>query len=256
MIRLNYKKHIDEIAAILGKDSIRVRVFEFGQFKGVADNIYSDFLDAIDLELNDTYVIEEDRTNASLNCNGQEIKRILNGLFDANDLDTVRYIRNTVNESMGTLNKSDSYEYLSVDERKEFLSRFEEGNQFIAREYLGKEDGKLFKDVTSKKEKWTPTNPEMHEDMIRFFGTVMIKQYKEIQKLKEEKKQLQVTNKKLQATAKELQATTKDLQAELKTEISKLQNEQLKLKKDLKSLNSKVDSSITQKIKRRLPKMK
>ncbi len=237
-ICLDYAKHINQIASVLGKDAMRVRIFEFGQFKGIADNIYSDFLDAIDLELNESYVIEEYLTNTSLNCNGQEIKRILNGLFDAEDLDTMRYIRNLVNESMGTLNKSDPYEYLSIEERKEFLSKFEEGNQSIAKEYLDKNDGKLFRDVTSKKEKWTPINPEMHEDIIRFFGTITIKQYKEIQQLKEKQK------------------TTKAELKQLQTEFKKMSEEQNMLLKELKTLRNQVNSSITQKIKHYLPKKK
>lgn len=179
-IRLNYYKHLEEIASIFGDEAICVRVFEPGQFVG--GSIYADFIDAIGLEWNEDYVIEEERANTGLSCNGQEIKRIMNDLPDHDD-ETFRFVRDTMRASAGVGVKSDRYEYLSADERREFLKKYEEGNRKIAEKYLGREDGKLFREVESKKEKWTPDNPEMMEDVVRFLGEMILTQQKEINKL-------------------------------------------------------------------------
>ncbi len=216
VVIMDYDKYLDIIANELGKDALCIRIFERGKFKGEDGTLISDFLDAVGLPFDANYKTAESFSNTSLTYNGQEIKRIINSLPDS-DEDTYLFVRNMALESVGTSVTEEHYDYLSLEERKEFLSKYDEGNAYVAREYLGIKDGKMFKDVTSSKEKWTAHNPYMQEDIIRFFGQIVLNQEKRIQALEKQQTQL----------LKELNAT-----------------------------KAKADSSITQKIKRRFSKHK
>ena len=234
-IVMDYAKYLDIIAGELGKESLCVRIFERGKFKGEDGTLISDFLDAVGLPFDADYTMEEGFSNTALTYNGQEIKRIVNTLPDSDD-STYLYVRDMALQSVGTSVTEEHYDYLSLEERKEFLSRYEEGNAHVAKEYLGIEDGKMFKEVTSSKEKWNAQNPYMQEDIIRFFGQIVLNQEKRIQALEKQQKQLlkELDALKEQTTAKELNIT----------------NELNTIKELITATQAKVDSSITQKLKK------
>lgn len=71
----------------------------------------------------------------------------------------------------------------SKQEMRKFLSKFQEGNQKIAKEYFDSKEP-LFSSEYKAKEKWTPKNPAMFEDVIRFAGSMVIELLKQNQKLK------------------------------------------------------------------------
>lgn len=187
-IALDYATHIQDIADVLGEDAICIRVFDRTQFVG--GSIQADFVDAIGLSTEQQYVIEQDRSNVALTCNEMEIKRIINGLPD-HDKETYAFVRDISMQRGGVALRSDPYDYLSVEDREDFLKKYEEGNQNIAKKYLGREDGKLFSEVKSSKEPWTPDNPHMQEDIVRFLGEIILVQQKEIKELKKNQEQMQ-----------------------------------------------------------------
>ena len=188
MIRMEYDVHLDKIEEVFGKEALCVRIFEKGQFQGEEGNLYSDFLDIFGLDMKD-YVVEKEYSNTSLSYNGQEIKRIVNEV-EAFDEENRKFIRNMALKSLGVMVRKDNYSYLSMEERNLFMEKYEAGNQYVAKKYFGRDNGKLFSDINNDKEKWTPHNPHMQEDIVRFFAEIVLVQQKAIRQLREEQRQM------------------------------------------------------------------
>ncbi len=185
---MNYDIQLDKIEEVVGRENLIIRIYEKGQFKGEEGNLYSDFLDIFGLKLKD-YKMEKEYRNVSLTYNGQEIKRIVNEV-EAFDEENRKFIRNMAIKSLGNGVREEQYSFLSYEERKQFLDKYEEGNAYVARKYFNRKDGKLFEEVKVRNKKWNSNNPHMQEDVIRFFGEIILTQQKSIRQLKEEQVEL------------------------------------------------------------------
>lgn len=181
-IILDYYSHLEKIAQVIGRENIIVRVFEREQFQGTNHTIFSDFLEAIGLEYSEEYVIGEEEANKSLTANSQEIARIMNPVVP-NEVSLQRMVRRAAAVCEETKDPNNSFVMFSKEEGKEFLKKYEAGNAAIAKEYLGREDGILFSDKMKEGPRWTPQNEYMQEDIIRFFGNIVMEQQQQIQEL-------------------------------------------------------------------------
>lgn len=206
--RLNYGDKIDRLASILGKENLIVRRFDKENFIG--GNIYTDFLQAIGLEWEDKYEVgKEDRNTGLAPGNPTEIKRIINTLPKARDLKTQNFFRDVLKDCSEVSKEKYPCDTLSKEETLELLSKYEEGNKKIAREYFGEEE--LFDNTVKDLPKWTPDNPYMLEDVVRFIGMSNVYLLDEITQLKEENKKLRKEFETLQKEQRSITASCKNI---------------------------------------------
>ena len=177
---IDYYGIITRIEKYVGKENIIVRQFDRKKFVG--GTIYADFLNAVGLAYSDDYTIEQDTENISLTKNNLEIKRIVNGLPGLNETSN-KILRNCLYKCSELPSDDKKYNMFSEQEMRELLARCEEGNNKIVEEYLDGEK-KLFDDTYKAEEKWTPDNPGMMTDVIRFSGSLAIYLLKEHEELK------------------------------------------------------------------------
>lgn len=179
-IVLDYYSHLERMASVVGKENIIVRVFEPSRFKG--GTIYSDFLDMVGLKISPEWLIESEFLNLSISGNRQEIKRIINTCSSFDDT-TRTYAKDMILACEKMKNIKENVALMSKDEKEIFFEIYAENNKKIAREYLHTE-GDLFDMTIDDQKKWTPDNPYMYEDIIRYFGEVTLMQQKTIMELK------------------------------------------------------------------------
>ncbi len=181
-VQLDYYKMLEHIASFVGKDNIIVRLFDRNAFFG--GTIYKDFMNCIGLDFTDEYTITSEMTNLSLTKNNNEIKRILNGVPEL-EMETNNHYRNCLTQLSETGQENDNWSMFSEDEYVEFMQRFEDGNQRIAKEYLNTDDA-LFDMQFKGAEKWKMDNEYIIEDVIRFFGTTTTQLLQENRMMKKE----------------------------------------------------------------------
>ncbi len=177
---VDYYGTLKKISEFVGKENITVRKFDRKEFFG--GSIYADFLNIVGLKFTDEFKIQEDIRNVSLTKNDTEIKRILNGLSENNGKYN-SFFRECLTTCSREYPDDNRYNMFSKQEMRKFLSKFQEGNQKIAKEYFDSKEP-LFSSEYKAKEKWTPKNPAMFEDVIRFAGSMVIELLKQNQKLK------------------------------------------------------------------------
>lgn len=188
-IMLDYYSLLEKIAQVTGRENIIVRAFERSKFKGNGNTIFSDFLEAIGLEYTDEYKIEEEEANKSLTGNSQEIMRIVNSVLP-DDVKIRALMRRAAHRCEELKDVDNSFTMFTKEELEEFMERYREGNDRIAKEYLGQEET-LFDTKLKDGECWTPDNRFMYEDIIRFFGNILVEQEKHIVALEKDMKTMQ-----------------------------------------------------------------
>lgn len=182
IIQLNYYDMLEKIADYVGKGNIIVRRFGTGHFIG--GTLYTDFVDALGLTYSEEYHVTSERRNISLSQNNNEIKRILNMMPELGTDGNALFKRILVEQS-GYHGDSKEYSMFTKEERTAFLAEYQEGNTRIAKEYLGEEE--LFSGGEQEKQKWSPEDGYMLEDVILLIGSLALYMEKE---LKEQKRQI------------------------------------------------------------------
>jgi hypothetical protein len=142
---LMYTEILAPFVQMFGKESIMVRPFEKSQFVG--GTIVSDFLNCIDVDSSESFVIPEDRLNTSLTPDTLEYKRLLNTICTQHEarFDLADPITQYSEQERQRNPAAHERPYLqSPSERISLLKQLEADYAVIAREYLGREDGRLF----------------------------------------------------------------------------------------------------------------
>lgn len=137
---------------VFGKENIIVRCYEKEQ---LSNGIFRDFLDAIGLKNDNAFQIPEDKVNISMNWDLIEIIRLCNIRF----VDHRRFHRFLVNilTKVNLEYKGKQQRLLSPQGRREIIEHFAESNARVAREYLGRKDGRLFfAPLPDPSEPWIP----------------------------------------------------------------------------------------------------
>lgn len=149
--KLDYYDRLKSIAMVVGKENIIVRAYEKQQYEGSGNTLISDFLKVIGLELDERYESADMVVNSSLHGRYLEIKRILNSMdcFRTKLNWAVKYLKKA-QEEYEAKNGSLKCEYMSYDERIDFLKNYNETNTSVAKEFLNREDGRLFYDEIKK----------------------------------------------------------------------------------------------------------
>ena len=122
--------------------------------------------------------------NVRLPNNAVEIKRHLNALYPEGVPD---FFYSAMSEAYGmhmqTAIPSEKTSMFTPQLRREFMSQYEEGNARVAREYLGREDGRLFYKDENLLKQWDPSDREMLLEVIRVLGGANLYLYERQEKL-------------------------------------------------------------------------
>ncbi len=185
----HYDEALDRIADRIGKENLFVRAYEKRQFKG--GSIFADFLDILGLELTEEYELPEYTANVRLPNNAVEIKRHLNTLYPEGVPD---FFYAAMSEAYGmhlqTSIPSEKTSMFTPQLRKDFMSQYEEGNAYVAREFLGRSDGQLFYDDYDLLRQWDPDDREMLLEVIRVLGAANVYLFERQEKLIRELRRL------------------------------------------------------------------
>lgn len=177
----NYYLLLEKIAEVTGRENIIVRIFDRGKFKGKDHTIFSDFLEAIGVDYTDDFKITEEEANRSLTGNSQEILRIINTILP-DDVRIRVLVRESAQDCENYKDPQDNFVMFSEEEFNKFMGRYEKWNKALAKDYLD-QDEPLFDMKRKDGERWTPDNRFMYEDIVRFFGGVIIRQQRHIEEL-------------------------------------------------------------------------
>ena len=152
-----------------GRNNIIVRCYEKEQ---LPEGIYHDFLDAVGLVLNTGYWIPKTRFNESLNIDLLEMIRLCNARFN-NNSNFHRFLLGNLTQ-INSKNSGIKQHYLSPAQRREIITIFEESNARIAREYLGRCDGRLFyAPLPDSNEPWEPNEGLTAEKTIIILSQIL-----------------------------------------------------------------------------------
>ena len=147
---LNYAECLDTIASVIGKENLIVRPYEHGQFTGARNDIFSDILLNMGLEWHDEFIITERFNNASMKDSVLEARRLLNSVPEFTEQNPLlKHHLEAIQLELKADGKLKDRTGYSESDRAEFLKTFKEGNEYIAKEYLNRADGKLFYDESA-----------------------------------------------------------------------------------------------------------
>lgn len=184
---LDYYAHLQKISGYVGKENMLVRVYENGQFAGKDNNLLSDYLDTLGIDFNDKFVVAEETLNHGLDGNFVEMKRILNGIKEYQGLDNfMRMPMTYASDAKLEQNPQKKTTMFAYREQVEFLKEYEESNAKAAREFLGREDGILFREPVQELPRWNSDNGEMYQDLFAVMAEMFCAQEKRINSLKKD----------------------------------------------------------------------
>ena len=137
----NYELYIKHLLSHFNKSNIIVRPFETTQFD--EQSLLSDFLNSVGLKKSGELETPVTRRNPGLSPILAEIIRCLSVYHRTRDT-IIPFLENRKNTQL--FNQKWQHDFLSPQERIKILNRYQSGNQWIAREFLGRGDGKLFQE--------------------------------------------------------------------------------------------------------------
>lgn len=191
---LNYYKKLTQIADVMGKENMIVRVYERGQFEG--NDLIIDYTKTLGIELNDDFQMLDATTNLSLQGNFVEIRRMVNGVPAYQEMPD--FLRKVLTKASSERNEVDPVEktsFFNHEKQLAFLKRYAKSNEKVAREFLGREDGILFYKSINEEKQYDPQNDKMLEDFIHFSVNYMCQQQQIIQELEEKVIEIEKQNK-------------------------------------------------------------
>lgn len=170
-MRFNYYERLEEIAKLVGKENMIVRVYEKSQF--LNQDLTADFFQAVGLSLTEDFLAPEKDFNPSLGGPYLETKRLLNANKE------FAAFGNYIFPLMKTAMENEHYHadfkashYFTSEERAEFMRQYEESNAAVAREYLGREDGKLFYEEPDIAGDWI-TSTYSPQELVNICGQLL-----------------------------------------------------------------------------------
>jgi len=144
---LDYYNQCCKLRDIVGDGNLIIRIYEKQRFNKDTD-ILEDFYSAVGLILdNISQIPNNKKINESLTGIYVEVKRIINK-FLPNLKNNGRIVKDLLKIQEKDTKKLDflNNSYFGFEERLKFLKKYEEGNVNIAKEFLGQEDGILFRE--------------------------------------------------------------------------------------------------------------
>lgn len=148
--KLDYYTQLKEISEVIGKENIIVRAYEKQQYEGNGNSLMSDFLKVLGLELDSRYQYADIVANTRLYGKFLEVKRIFNAMECYQSVNwSVKYLKMVQEEEEAKFGVPNC-KYFAYDKQVAFLKEYEESNAAVAREFMNREDGVLFRDEIKK----------------------------------------------------------------------------------------------------------
>lgn len=181
---LDYYTLLKKIEAAVGRENLLVRVYENGQYEGEEHTLISDYMHTLGLHMTEDFVQDPDRRNPSLNSNFIEMKRIINSLPEYRKMpDFIEEPILSASAFQESFNPKKKQSLFTYEEQVAFLKEYEESNRKVAEEFLGREDGVLFRKPVERLPVYQVNPEDMYRDMITFMGVMFCRQQEAIQKL-------------------------------------------------------------------------
>lgn len=183
---LDYYENLCYIARRVGKENMIVRPYERGQFAEGKKDILLDFFQNVGMELTEDFVREGISVNIGLEGNYIEIKRIMNGVPEYRKMKDFMF-RPVQKGSIWCSNRGKNRKAVmfSAEGYAEFMEKYKEGNQRVAREFLKREDGRLYMEEKKNEEKWTVDQAQMYRDIVIVMTETFCAQEKRLRKIEE-----------------------------------------------------------------------
>lgn len=134
----DWYEHLTHYAKFFGKENIIVRPYEKNQLKD--GTVVSDFLSLIGIPFESIKPEATEWSNRSYSRSALEIARLCNGNLSIDHRGQLRVLLQATN----TKQTFKEFVFFSSKERWELLSYYEKSNSEVAKEYLGREDSRLF----------------------------------------------------------------------------------------------------------------
>lgn len=186
---LHYYDRIEEIEKWIGRENITIRIYDKEILKENETFIFYDFLKAIGLTFDEHYKTEQAVRNPRLQGNYLELKRIVNSLPEyrkaGNFMLRPMCAANVAGEAGEKKQLLREENFFTPKERKAFLGRFEAGNRKLAEEYLGKENGKLFREPQDKQTMWQRGEDCLYRDIMLVTAATFCMQEERMKKLEQ-----------------------------------------------------------------------
>ena len=185
-IQADYSSVLDSLAEIVGRDNLIIRCYDRGLFPG--GRIEDDFLQAIGItrtgEMNDL----PDEPNPSITNNYTEILRILNPILQGHlpVTGTQNFFAKAALACSALHPEHQKHDLFTDEQRVRLSEAVKESNERVSGEYL--EGSKLKLSEPGRIPTWDPDNDQLNEDMILFFGSLLLEQNKRINKLERQLK--------------------------------------------------------------------
>lgn len=182
-IPLRYKRMLGNMEDIVKPKRLTVRAFERGQLSG--GNIIDDFCQATGIAPDENWQYPAEDVNVSFDLDAVDVKRLINENASYRTVEDFYY--KAIAEGYGEYRPENEKRYsaFSGEERKEFLERFEKGNEYVARRYLKRKDGKLFYEPLTESEKWEPDALAQYRAAVRVLSGADILLYQRLDGLEE-----------------------------------------------------------------------
>ncbi len=143
--RLDYYAALNIWASIFGRENVKVAVYEKEQFHN--GRLFDDYLARLGITDLEGLVVPKNNArvdNKRFTRDVAEFKRILNRIPKPKHEERLLMMAlQEISEDMSNTEPVD-FSFLSLAERQDILSEFESSNQYVAKNYLGRNDGKLF----------------------------------------------------------------------------------------------------------------
>ncbi len=144
--KLDYYETLKEISNSVGKENLIVRAYEKQQYEGKGNTLISDFMKVLGIELDEKFVSPDIVINTSLHGSYLEVKRILNEMeYFHKPTWSVKYLSMIQQQAEGNYSIS-KCECFTNEQQTAFLAKYKEGNAAVAREFMNRKDGVLFRD--------------------------------------------------------------------------------------------------------------
>jgi hypothetical protein len=161
----DYRRRLQWLLPMVGKDHLIVRPFETAQF--VNGSLLADFLHCAGLDMKDGLSISEQKRNPGLSPFLAEILRCLAAArAGKNACQPLLWLKQKDGGRYFNLNRE--HQFLSPRVRCRIMKKHQAGNRWIARELLGRDDGRLFFDpLPDRTAPWRPYR--LDEASVRSF---------------------------------------------------------------------------------------
>ncbi|MCR4946538.1 MAG: hypothetical protein K5929_06315 [Lachnospiraceae bacterium] len=205
----DYYRYLNALSDVFGKDHMIVRSFERSRFKN--GDLLEDFLEIFDMDIHDGFKVGDPEQNQKLEGSYLEMRRMMGHLpeyavhspYPGNLFQKIQS-RNYFDEDFKKYHPIDS------DKLSDFLKGFEESNSLVAREYLGREDGKLFDDTNLPEYKKTDVDTrDLLNTAIMIYARMFNKSSIENAEMKTEIKNLKKEIRELRKEIEQLKSDSK-----------------------------------------------